>query len=276
MSIFVIILKQEEVNRYLRPYLVITNFDEYARLPIHSYALIRYAIYRICFKIWTQIMQEESRWLGYFDLTAGPGYSEVIQEELPLGKQVGGSPIIAINTEPPFDFFYFVEKEPGYYLALEKRLKKLLPRELYRIERSDVNKIIKEILKIKKGPCLVCVDPFRPTDIKPLALDNILKNDDCDLIGVWPPPESQRKLTRRLSHNVLLPFHGHSVQLAALARKIHENVAKFYERTVISFYIPQAPYYVMFALKDNKIADRTHNKFESLSLRNLIKVKKYD
>ena len=270
------ILKQEEVNQYLHPYLIIADFDEYARLLIHSYALIRYAIYKICFKIWTQMMRTESGWLGYFDLTAGPGYSEVIPEELCLEKQVGGSPIIAINTRPPFNFFYFVEKEAGYYLALEKRLKNLLSKEQYRIEKSDTNKVIKDILKIKKGPCLVCVDPFRLSDIEPIALETVLKNDDCDLIGVWPPPESQRKITKRFSHEVILPLHENSSRLSALARTIHSKVAQYYGRGVISFYIPQAPYYVMFALKENKIVNRTYDEFKHLGLRNLVRVEKYD
>jgi three-Cys-motif partner protein len=138
-------------------------------------------------------MDEKARWTGYLDLTAGPGYSVVknMPPELKY-KQIAASPIIALKTKPEFSYMIFVERDSKNCGALRTRIEKNRPKGSFHIRQRDANTYAVHALKYLEGPCLVCVDPYDPTDAKRTTVKTVLKNSLCDLVGLLPAPGIQR------------------------------------------------------------------------------------
>lgn len=96
---------------------------------------------------------QSPRW--YVDLFSGPGKCRF--EE--TGEVKKGSPLIALNTQPPFTDFAFVEKDPEYFSALQSRCSS---HPHVNMLEGDANIIAPNALAMigPHDPCLVLVDPF--------------------------------------------------------------------------------------------------------------------
>lgn len=251
--------------------LIIEPCDGLPCLDIPSYTLIRYSIYRIIFAEWAKWMGSKTEWIGYLDLTAGPGYS--IVRGLKNNYQVAASPIIALKTEPKFTNFIFIEREREFYNALVKRVKKRFMDRNCHFLFGDANEHIRSALKMLEGHCLVCVDPFRPTDISWKTLEKILKEDFCDLVGAYPAPLVQRSIGRHSGRLFVLGVHRHMPPNFPLnikknvfrrsAEFCRKAIKEIFGRVSIHCLVKELPYPILFCTKDFKLANQIRNKLEA-------------
>lgn len=240
-------------------------------LSIPSYTLNRYAIYRSIFSEWTGWIKLKADWLGYVDLTAGPGFSTVRNSE-ESDQQVAATPIIALNTEPRFTNLIFVERKSESCNVLEQRLRTHHTERNCRFLVGDANEIIKPVLKSLEGHCLVCVDPFRPTDIAWKTIEVILKEDFCDLLGAYPAPLTQRVIGRRSGRLYIKGLHQHlppgfqlNVKRGALrtsAEFCREKIKERFNRRSIHIMVRKVPYPMLFCTKDFKLADKVYQRLK--------------
>jgi three-Cys-motif partner protein len=164
-------------------------------LPIGEHTLKKYEVYRTVFPIWVEKMKSASSSVYYIDLTAGPGLSKV--EE--TGLVVEGSPMIALDTHPPFAKLTFVEKVPERSRVLRLRLSQHINQGFCAVFNEDSCRIeviatyCREFLEgFDELPCLVCIDPDGPSDVSWSLYEYWLRRSNCDLILTYPPPLTQR------------------------------------------------------------------------------------
>jgi len=254
------------------PSLIVEPCDGLPYLEIPSYTLERYSIYRIIFAEWTKWMKPKAEWIGYMDLTAGPGYSRV-RGYSKMGKnQVAATPIISLKTEPNFTHLIFIERERAYCNALGERIKTFYKERDCRILHGDANEYIRSALKFLEGHCLVCVDPFRPTDIKWETLEKILEEEFCDLLGAYPAPLTQRVIGRRRGRLYVPGVHEHmppgfqlNIKKGALktsAEFCRKKVKEMFQRNSVHCLVRRVPYPIMFCTKDYKLADQLYQKLK--------------
>jgi len=224
---------------------------------VQDYTLVRYKIYRITFSIWTTWWKDKARWIGYLDLTAGPGYSQT-EKLKKIKKQVGASPIIALETVPSFTNFIFIEKNPEYFAPLKKRVGRS---KNCRVINKDANSVIDSALLEIQGHCLVCIDPFRPSDITWRTVSKILQEKFCDIVGVLPAPLIQRSVGRFSDRSYIKSLCEHMPPSFSLkkAKELGEKCLKYcmktyaqfiqeeFDRFVFTYYIKDARYQVLFA-----------------------------
>jgi three-Cys-motif partner protein len=136
-----------------------TEYDE-----IGIWSEVKLAIIREYASAYGRIMEATRRdrvpslrWL-YIDAYAGPGYH--LSET--SGELVEGSPLIALNTEPPFHEYHFIDSEK----ARSEQLRRLAgPRADVFTYREDCNKVLlgsvfprAEYSNYKRALCLL--DPY--------------------------------------------------------------------------------------------------------------------
>lgn len=236
---------------------------------VRDYTLTRYKIYRIIFSVWTSWWRNRTSWLGYLDLTAGPGYSQT--EKLKKMKmQAGASPIIAIETSPPFTHFLFIERELDYYNALRKRLEN---RVNCVICHGDANELVESALLEIQGHCLVCIDPFGPSDISWRTVNKILQEEFCDIIGVLPAPLVQRALGRFSKRDYITSLCNHmppsfnlkhadkfSKGKLAYCQHIYASyIERELKRSVFTYRIKDAKYQILFATMEPELKEKVKN-----------------
>jgi len=233
---------------------------------VQDYTLIRYKIYKIIFSTWTSWWMNRTRWLGYLDLTAGPGYSQT-KKLIRAKKQVGASPIIAIETSPPFTQFIFIEKNPDYCNALRKRISNK-PNCI--VCQGDANNLIDSALLEVQGHCLACIDPFKPSDIAWRTVSKLLQEKFCDIVGVLPAPLVQRSVGRFSNREYIESLHKHMPPPFSLkeAKKFSKGfleycrhvytdfIEKEFERHVFTHYLRDAKYQVLFATTDRELKEK--------------------
>ncbi|MEM3628524.1 MAG: three-Cys-motif partner protein TcmP [Candidatus Bathyarchaeia archaeon] len=255
------------------PSLIVELRDGLPCLDIPSYTLKRYILYRIIFAEWTKWIAPKTEWIGYLDLTAGPGYS--IVREYKDNYQVAASPVIALKTEPKFTNLIFIEREKNFYDALEKRVKtRFAEREKNcRFLLGDANVYVRSAIKMLEGHCLVCVDPFRPTDISWKTLEKILEEDFCDLIGAYPAPLVQRSIGRHSGRYFVPGVHRHMPPgfLLNIKKRIFQKSAEFCRKVIkqnfgrfsIHCFVKELPYPILFCTKDFNLANHLYDKLEA-------------
>lgn len=220
-------------------------------------------------------MEEKARWTCYLDLTAGPGYSELKHMPLELtSKQIAASPIIALKTKPEFSYMIFVERDPENCRALRNRVGKIRENEDFHIRQSDANTYAIRALRYLKGPCLVCVDPYDPTDVKRTTVETVLKNPLCNLVGLLPAPEIQRVVGAYGDRLFIEGLHEHMQPdfdfeeakmkgILKYARECYREWVKSFGRSVCWHYIPKARYQIIFAAANPNLTARIHKKIRS-------------
>jgi len=255
------------------PSLILEPYDGLPCLDIPSYTLKRYSLYRIIFAEWTKWMKDRAEWIGYLDLTAGPGYSIVRGHKIKNKYQVAASPIIALKTEPNFTNFIFIERKREFYNALVKRVKtRFTERNCYFLY-GDANEYVQAALKMLEGHCLVCVDPFRPTDISWRTLEKLLEEEFCDLIGAYPAPLVQRSIGRHRRRFFVPGVHKHLPPDFSLniKKNVMKRSAEFCRMTIkevfgrrsIHCFFKGLPYPILFCTKNFKLANHLHDELEA-------------
>jgi three-Cys-motif partner protein len=111
------------------------------------------------------IMNEQKRkWLGaynYVDAFAGSVRPRAKEDEL---RYIDGSPIRALQTEPPFDGYWFIDVDPQR-IARVGRLREQFPDCLIETRLGDCNEvlcgdIIPHVLRAKTQRSFVFLDPY--------------------------------------------------------------------------------------------------------------------
>ena len=233
---------------------------------VHDYTLIRYGIYKVIFSIWTSWWKDRTSWLGYLDLTAGPGYSQT-EKLRKVKRQVGASPIIAIETDPPFTHFIFIEKNPDFCDALRKRI---MGKPNCIVCLGNSNDLIDSALSEIRGRCLACVDPFRPSDITWRTVSKLLREKFCDIVGVLPAPLVQRPVGRFSDRDYIKSLSEHMPPSFSLkdAKKSGKGFLEYcrhiyasyieneLKRYVFTQYLKDAKYQVLFATTEKGLKEK--------------------
>lgn len=220
-------------------------------------------------------MEEKARWTCYIDLTAGPGYSEL--KDMPpelMAKHIAASPIIALKTKPEFSYMIFVERTLENCNTLRNRVGKIRKNGDFHIRQSDANAYVIHALRYLKGPSLVCVDPYDPTDVKRTTVEAVLKNPLCDLVGLLPAPGIQRVVGAYGDRLFIEGLHEHMPLTFDFEEAKKKGILKYarecYREWVMSFgrsiswhYIPKARYQIVFASTSPDLSTRVHKKIRS-------------
>jgi three-Cys-motif partner protein len=265
----------QSVGLFHQHLLYVEPRDELPCLKIPKYTLEKYCLYRIVFNEWIKFMDEKARWKGYVDLTAGPGYSEL--KDMPpelTSKQIAASPIIALKTKPEFSYMIFVERDPENCRALANRVGRIRANGSFHIRQSDANAYATHALRYLKGPCLVCVDPYDPMDVKRTTVETVLKNSLCDLVGLLPAPEIQRVVgaygdrlfIEGLHEHMPLDFDFEEAKKKGIlkyARECYREWVMSFGRSTCCHYIPKARYQIIFASTSPDLSTRVHKKIKS-------------
>jgi three-Cys-motif partner protein len=138
----------------------------------------------------------------YVDGFAGPGVNDI------EGKERQGSPLIALNTEPSFTKYFFVEKDRQAHAALEERVKAHRNASLVNTFNDNFNTIAPEILgRIPDlSPTLFFLDP------EGLELE-------------WSTIEL---ISRRTKADLFLLISGSGVNRNVHDPSMHDKITKFY------------------------------------------------
>ena len=247
-------------------------------LKIPNYTLKKYCIYRLIFFEWARFMEKKTRWTCFLDLTAGPGYSQLkgMPQEL-SSKQIAASPIIALKTKPEFSYMILVEREIESCRALRERIRMINQSRHLIIRRNNANNYIRYALRQLEGPCLVCIDPYDPTDIRRSTIEIVLENSFCDLVGLLPAPGIQRvigaygdRLFIEGLHEHMPPnFHWEEAKtknILKYAMESYRDWIKSFGRLISSHYIQEARYQIIFATTFSELASHVHKKVRGYSL----------
>ena len=253
--------------------LIIEPFNGLLCLDIPSYTLKKYSIYQVIFSEWTKWIRPKAEWIGYLDLTTGPGYSKVKECREIGDKQVAASPIIALRTEPRFTDLMFIERNRKYCNALKERIKEFCEGRNCDVLNEDANKYIRYAIKRLEGHCLVCIDPFRPRDLGWETLENVLQEDLCDVVSVYPAPLTQRPIRRHRGRLFIPGVHKHMPPGFQLDMKeevlrtssefCRKKIGEIFGRSVLHCFIRGVPYPILFATKDFELGKHIYNKLKS-------------
>jgi three-Cys-motif partner protein len=261
-------LSLNDISKEIDDFLILKDEDGLLCLTegVQDYTLTRYKIYKIIFSTWTSWWKDKTNWLGYLDLTSGPGYSQT-ERLMKIKKQVGASPIIAIETKPSFTQFIFIEKNPEYYIALHKRISNKVN---CIVHHGDSNDIVDSALLEIKGHCLACIDPFRPSDIKWTTISKLLREKFCDIVGVLPAPLVQRSVGRFHDREYIRSLNEHMPPSFSIKdiEKCDEEILEYcrrvyisyieneFKRHVFTYYLREAKYQVLFATVERELKEK--------------------
>ena len=107
--------------------------------------------------IFTGSMKDKWHGLSYVDLFAGPGICVVEG----TGEELRGSPLLALDTQKPFDTVICVEQADEVRDALDRRIQRHLRGNTAEVLPGDCNTIIGQVIsKMPRGfLSLVFIDP---------------------------------------------------------------------------------------------------------------------
>lgn len=172
-----------------------TNDGLYCR-PSGVWAKEKLDYLRRYIEIFEVSMKNKWKTRNYIDIFSGPGMN-IIEDR---NEFILGSPLIALNTKPPFSHYYLIESDYKCYIALNSRIKPFL--QVTSLYRDDANIVIDSILsEIRKDEDeslnLSFIDP-EGLEIEWGIIEKLAKIKRMDLIINYP----QQGLSRTM-HNSL-------------------------------------------------------------------------
>ena len=244
-------------------------------------------------KAYARIMNSQKRkWLKafhYIDAFAGSGQARVKDEE----RYIEGSPLRALQCDPPFDCYWFIELSPQRVEKL-KSLQSQFPNRKVIIRRGDCNRIlceevIPQITRKSKQRALIFLDPYglqvEWTTVEALAraktfdvfvnfplmaVTRILKRDE-------PPTGWRMNLLKKVMgddswvgkiYSNQLTLFGEVLRVRDVMRaewlaRIYadqvSNIFKFVSKPVIMTNSKNAPLYALFLASHNPTAVKIVN-----------------
>ncbi len=145
------------------------------------------------------IMNSQKRkWLKafhYIDAFAGSGKPKARDEE----RYIAGSPLRALQCNPPFDCYWFIERSPWRVERLEE-LKRQFPNLHIEIRQGDCNEIllreiVPQITKASRQRGLVFLDPYG-LQVKWQTIEALAKAGTFDVFVNFPLMAVTRLLKR--------------------------------------------------------------------------------
>jgi three-Cys-motif partner protein len=103
----------------------------------------KYQLLNIYVQLFSAAMKNKWNCRVYIDLFAGSGRSRVKG----TARIVAGSPLIALNVDPPFDQYIFCEKNKEKLSALETRVRRDYSRAKVVFQAGDANEVTSQILE---------------------------------------------------------------------------------------------------------------------------------
>jgi three-Cys-motif partner protein len=151
----------------------------------------------------------------YIDPFAGTGYwtPKVARDQLHLALSerieiAKGSALRALEVEPPFDRYIFIEKKPGNFSALQKNISLKFPNLLNRIEfiNADANHALIHLCRSvdwNENRAVTFLDPFG-MQVDRATLSAIAGTHSVDVWYLFP---SHMGVARTVTHNPQVPPH---------------------------------------------------------------------
>jgi three-Cys-motif partner protein len=149
---------------------------------------------------YAKVLKNQPFTTAYIDAFAGTGYRTLKQTETDESilfpdlaeegpqKLLEGSARIALQVEPQFDRYIFVEKDPDRCDQLEK-LRSEFPQlaEDIRIERGEANKIIRDLCRKnwKRHRAVLFLDPYGMA-VEWATIEKVAKTGGIDLWVLFP------------------------------------------------------------------------------------------
>lgn len=131
--------------------------------------------------------------LIYIDAFAGTGECHVKSKSDPIA----GSAKIALNTNPPFDEYYFIEKNYNHIAELQDLCNKY-PDKITHVYNDDANKKVADIcrnINWKKNRAVMFLDPYG-MEVKWPILEEIANTKAIDLWYLFPLSGLYRQAAR--------------------------------------------------------------------------------
>ena len=126
--------KPQNYLHLLEDGLVVRKSQAYARDKLYALqAYLHMAMVAMKNKGWSAF--------NYIDLQAGPGKNRIGEEIL------FGSPLIALNTRPNFDHYWFNELDADNFSALLERISESDQSHKVHLFQSDVNEVVDDVVK---------------------------------------------------------------------------------------------------------------------------------
>jgi three-Cys-motif partner protein len=139
----------------------------------------------------------------YVDGFAGPGVNSI------EGKERQGSPLIALNTEPSFTKYFFVEKKKQIFGALEQRVRTNKNASLVTTFNGDFNTLAPEILNRipDLSPTLFFLDP-EGLDLEWSTMELISRRTKADIFLLISGSGVIRNVQKPSNHDSITRFYG--------------------------------------------------------------------
>lgn len=136
--------------------------------------------------------QPFERW--YVDAFAGPGFSKPAGEE---GELLRGSPLIALECEPPFHRLLFIEQKAANAKELERVIANAPAQERARVINADANSELLTFCRgMKQGQrAVVFLDPFAMS-VAWTTVAALAATRKCDVWFLFPVGAVNRLLTK--------------------------------------------------------------------------------
>lgn len=149
-------------------------------------------------KFYCQALKNQHFDLIYIDVRAGSGkcqISEGIGDTL-----IDGSAKIALDTDPGFQEFHFIEEDPINFQELQN-LSQSYPDKNINLHNEDANEVISNIcssINWKKNRAVIFIDPYG-LEIKWPLIETIAKTEAMDVWYFFPLSGIYRQAARQLA-----------------------------------------------------------------------------
>lgn len=158
-------------------------------------------------KSYTTALKNTTFKLAYIDAFAGSGLRRVFKDENPCLLEDSdvaedehyrhGSPLIALDIDPPFDAFIFIERDADSMASLQSQVEERWPGRNIRYLQGDANEHLQELCEKDWGKhrAVAFLDPFA-LQVNWNTLEKISQTQAIDLWLLFPAMAVNRMLPR--------------------------------------------------------------------------------
>src|SRR5215813_8034524 len=130
---------------------------------VGSWTLTKHRLLKLYIDLFATGMKLKWERRVYIELYAGAGFGRIRNK----GTLIYGSPILALTTQDPFDYYIFCESNQENLAALKQRVQRIAPRAKVEYISGDCNQAVDQICSLippfsrdNKVLSLCFVDPY--------------------------------------------------------------------------------------------------------------------